>query len=414
MTWQDELQHLDAELAAGRISAEEYRQRRDAALGRAQSEQPGSPSAGFPQQGQPGGGYPGQQPNPFPPAFNWGEAAQQGNQQPPAPDNSTQVVQNPVAGQQPPGQPAAPNDQSDSTQVVNLNQVSPPQQGWPAQGWQAQQPPQPQQQGWPDQPAWGQNWGTAADGGTPWGDSDLPPEHGDTSWMRQGPEVFEGAGKSRKGLIIGLSVGGVVLLGLIAAGVFYFLPGSQPRAQPPASTSTQPPTPTSDPLPEPPPAEPAPPVDPAKVLVPAPEGQPSTFTGPLPPAELRGKKSGLLTGSVREFALGNGMVDGWFNGTIAPQKTSLIAVRMPNQQAAKELTRTYLDSQTGLSTVEELSYQGVEVVSTGRVFRTAYTSHGWTIIVTARAPEGQDQTAKSRFQDVLTQQLAQTPPTVRE
>src|SRR5690606_20482717 len=81
VTWQDELQHLDAELAAGRISAEEYRQRRDALLSQGGGPngpnsggfaQPNTPSGGFAQPGTPSGGF-AQQQDPFPPAFSWGE-----------------------------------------------------------------------------------------------------------------------------------------------------------------------------------------------------------------------------------------------------------------------------------------------------------------------------------------------------
>lgn len=59
MTWQEELRRLDAELAAGRISAEEYRTRRDEARGRH------SPTAG--PRGQ----------QPFPPAFSWADSRPQ-------------------------------------------------------------------------------------------------------------------------------------------------------------------------------------------------------------------------------------------------------------------------------------------------------------------------------------------------
>jgi hypothetical protein len=296
VTWQDELQNLDAELAAGRISAEEYRQRRDAVLGRAQSGQTGPSSGGFPQQsGTPSGGLPQQQPgtpsggfpqqpqqaqqqsSPFPPAFSWGDVAQgtsqqqqQAQQQQPgqqqaqpvqqgAAPEATQVVPNPLAGaapQQPQQQPVQPpkSFDSESTQVVNLN-AQPPQ-------WGAPQP----------QPQWGQQqgWGAAESTGTPWGD-DLPgtPEHGEASWMRQGPEVFETAGKSGKGkLIAGVSIGAVLLVGVIVAGIFYFSSGG--GSTPTETTVAQPPPVQTKELPAPPPANPNPPASSQEVLVPVP------------------------------------------------------------------------------------------------------------------------------------------------
>ncbi|MCI2418608.1 hypothetical protein MOQ72_14300 [Saccharopolyspora sp. K220] len=424
MTWQDELQNLDAELAAGRISAEEYRQRRDAVLGRAQSgqtgpssgefpqqqpgtpsgglpqQQPGTPSGGFPQQqpGTPAGGVP-QQPNPFPPAFSWGDAAQSAAQQPPqpqqggAPEEATQVVPNPFVGGAP--QPPQPSD-SERTQVVNVGQ-------------------QPQ---WGGPPQWGpqQGWGAAESTGTPWGD-DLPgtPEHGDASWMRQGPEVFETAGKSGKGkLIAGLSIGGVLLVGVIVAGLFYFTSGD--TGTPSDSTASAPPSaaPTQQ-LPAPPPANPTPP-DSSKdalVLVPGPA---HPWTGVLDVPSLQGSKGGLLQPKdVLDTAIQGGLIDGWFNGTdgVTP-KSTLLALRMPDQNAAKSVVDAYLDAQQGLSTMDDLSYQGVRVVNTGGTFRTAYVTHNWAVIIDVSGTSDQKQAAQQAFKTLLDQQINHAPPTVRD
>jgi hypothetical protein len=393
VTWQDELQHLDAELAAGRISAEEYRMRRDVALGRAQ---PGTPSGGFPQQ-------PPVQ-DPFPPAFKWGNTAAQGNQQPPGADTSdesTQVVPKPAAGAQPP----APSD-SESTLIVNVNQVGPTA---PPPAWTHQQPP-----------AWGpqQGWGAAGSSGTPWGGSELPPaaEHGDTNWMRQGPEVFESAGKSSKGkLIAGISLG-VALLAGVAVVAFFFItsPGSDSPAQA-DNPPQQPPPPaaTIAKLPDPPAAKPTPPASSQEVLVSAPSGPPHPFNGPLDRPGLEGPRGGLLPQTVRDFALQNGMVDGWFQGTDATTpKTTLLAIRMPDQNAASALAKKYLDGQEGLATENDLSYQGVKVVSAGgATFRTAYVTHSWAVILDVSAQDGQG--AKELFKNVLGRQLGQSPPTVR-
>ncbi|NHD18871.1 MULTISPECIES: hypothetical protein [unclassified Actinopolyspora] len=427
MTWEDELQQLDAELAAGRISAEEYRQRRDTVLGRAhaeQAEQSGSPSGGFPAQQpawpqQPGGADPQsggfgqqQQQNPFPPAFSWQQYGDQGHS-------------GPQGVQQPPQQGSG-----DSTRVVNVNQppAAPQQPGFPQQG----QPPGVPPGGWPnsgqfpqqpggEQAAWGQQWPAADAPGTPWGNSDLPPEHGDSSWMRQGPEVFETAGKSGRGKVAGLTVGGVLLVGVIVAGVFFFLSGggdeSQPQAAgPETSTSEQPPTSTEPPLPEPPAAKPAP-QNADNVLIAAPGGPEHPFNGALKPAALEGAKSGVLPPPVRKFALDNGTSDGWFRGTDPKQNpigTSMIAVRMPDEATAEELTAKYRDQQQTLTVLDDLSYQGVPVYSSGEILRAAYTTHDWMVVVEVRAidkPAGQ---ARSLFEDLLSKQLAKTPPTVRE
>jgi hypothetical protein len=75
--------------------------------------------------------------------------------------------------------------------------------------------------------------------------------------------------------------------------------------------------------------------------------------------------------------------------------------------------KKYLDGQEGLATVDELSYQGVEVVSTGTgTFRTAYVSHNWAVIVDITGQSGQ--AAKDLFKTTLGQQLEESPPTVRK
>ncbi|WP_092604548.1 SHOCT domain-containing protein [Actinopolyspora xinjiangensis] len=422
MTWQDELQQLDAELAAGQISAEEYRQRRDAVLGRVQAEQSGGPSDGFPtQQPDPGpdsggatswprhsgdaaqssgphGGQAGTPQSPFPPAFSWQQYGGDADGQ----SESTQVVRN--SGAQPPAGQGFPQ------QGYQQQPPSPP-GGWPSQG-------QPQHGQAHEQFQWGQYWGTGDSGGTPWGNSDLPPEHGDTSWMRQGPEVFETVGKSSsKGKTVGITVGGVLMVGLVVAAVFYFVSADEPpRATPPPVTSSSTPTSTTPPLPEPPPAKPAP-GNAEEVLIQPPEGPRHPFNGPLGRSALEGPHSGALLGPVREFALNNGIVNGRYAGTNdegVPVRTTLIAIEMPDEATAERLTRKYLEQQEALAVIDELSYRGVEVYSSGDTLRTAYTSHSWTVIVDVQTLDAPDGEARSLFEDVLSQQLAKTPPTVRE
>ncbi|MEU6269081.1 hypothetical protein [Saccharopolyspora shandongensis] len=483
MTWQDELQNLDAELAAGRISAEEYRQRRDAVLGRAQNGQGAPASGGFPQQNPSSGGFPQQQPpqagpqsggfpqqqpqtgpssggfpqqdpqagpqsggfpqqagpssggfpqqqpqqqqsSPFPPAFSWGDAAQSAPQQQQQPQQqggsqseATQVVPNPLAQQQAqqqvqpqqqaqqaqPQQQAQqqqqvpPQSDSESTQVVSLSQQ--PQWG----------PPQPQ---------WGpqQGWGPVETTGTPWGD-DLPgtPEHGDASWMRQGPEVFETASKPGKGkLIAGLSIGGVLLVGLIVAGIFYFTSGGGTTPTEPTAAPPPPPPVQTQELPAPPPAHPNPPASPQEVLVAAP-GPAHPWSGPLDLPSLQGAKAGLLQPkAVLDSAIQRGLIDGWFNGAEGTPKTTLLALQLPDANAAKQVVDQYLGAQQGLSEVDDLSYQGVKVVNAGGVFRTAYVAHNWAIIIDATGPSDQKSAVQQSFKSTLDQQVNHLPPTVRD
>ncbi|SFT70909.1 hypothetical protein SAMN04487904_10693 [Actinopolyspora lacussalsi subsp. righensis] len=415
MTWQDELQQLDAELTAGRISADEYRQRRDAVLGRAQAEQSDSPSGGFPAQqpdpgerhswprhsvdpGQSSGGYggqPGAQQNPFPPAFSWQQYGGDADGQ----SESTQVVRN--TGAQPPG------GQQDHQQ-----QPPSPPHGWPSQGQYQQARPDEQFQ-------WGQySWGAGGGGsGTPWGNSDFAPEHGDQSWLRQGPEVFETlGGPAKKGKTVGLYIGGLLAISVAVAVVFYFLSSEAPpqATSPPEPSSS--PTSTSPPLPEPPAAKAAP-DNTGEVLIPLPEGKPHPFNGPLGRKALSGQHSGALIPPVREFALNNGMVDGRYAGTDAegvPVRTTMIAVKMPDEGAADGLTQRYLTQQEGLKIIDELSYQGVEVYSAGDTLRTAYTSHSWTVILDVQKVNASNSDARELFEKLLTDQLAKTPPTIRE
>ncbi|MGW3467011.1 hypothetical protein ACWDKQ_00735 [Saccharopolyspora sp. NPDC000995] len=444
MTWQDELQNLDAELAAGRISAEEYRQRRDAVLARAQNGQNGPSSGGFPQQqpqantpsgefpqqqphagsppggfpqqqpqvgpsssgfpqqqpqaGPPSGGFPQQQapqqPNPFPAAFSWGDAAsqttpqQQPQQQGRAAEEATRVVLNPLVQQQ----QAQPPSDSDSTQVVNLRQ-------------------QPQW-GQVQQPQWGpqQGWGAVESTGTPWGD-DLPgtPDRGDASWMRQGPEVFESASKSGKGkLIAGLSIGGVLLVGVIVAGILYFTSSSNTPTEP---TAAPPPPPVqTQELPAPPPPRANPPASSQETLVTV-SGPAHPWSGALDLPSLKGAKGGLLQPkSVLDSAIQGGLVDGWFNGTEGTTpKTTLLALQMPNSDAAKGVVDKYLAAQQGLSEMDKLSFQGVKVVNTGGTFRTAYVAHNWAIIIDVSGSSDQ-----KAFKAVLDKQVNHLPPTVRD
>lgn len=214
MTWQEELQKLDLELASGVISADDYRRRRDEVLA-------GSTSAPAPSSPQ-------QQQGPFAPPFRW-QAAPPQQQQPPNAD-ATQVV----------GTGQAPSP--DATQVVT------PQQGGDADRTQFVRPvsgPTPQQQphgGWQSGPVGAPPpWATGDGGFGPMGE----PSPG---WIAQGPEAFDDAGESRKGRVFAI-IGVVLVLALIGGGIWWFASrpsggaGGESTAQTTAQTTTTKPKP---------------------------------------------------------------------------------------------------------------------------------------------------------------------------
>ncbi|MFB9690361.1 hypothetical protein [Amycolatopsis plumensis] len=250
MSWQEELRRLDEELAAGQISADDYRVRRDGVLsaavnadsqaapatgGSAESTQiiaPVNPpqSAPTPAQ-QPGGASAADQTQIVNSSFGGGERTQAVGQ-----------------GGAPQGwAPGAQPGDAERTQVVP---GVPPQavaggyrpQGQGSGGFPAQQtpqyhPPQGQQQ---------MPWNAPSqDTSTPWGASEFP---ADTNWVAQGPEPsFETtpAKGGKKVLAIVLAV--VVLAGLGVGGYFLFSGNSDDKNPPVAQSSSAPPSPTQKP-----------------------------------------------------------------------------------------------------------------------------------------------------------------------
>lgn len=194
MNWQEELSRLDAVLASGRITAEEYRRRRDEILSGSAG---GSPA-------QPAGQVPAS--NSFPPPFKWQKDQQPvppGQQEP---QDRTQVVPNATA------QPAQPGD-SDRTQVVSAGNAS-------SERTQFVRPVMEPQGGWQAVPP--QNQYAASSAPPPWttGDSDQvsPPQWNGGGFHTHGPEVFDDkpAGKGKLFAILG------VVLVLVVGGVLWF------------------------------------------------------------------------------------------------------------------------------------------------------------------------------------------------
>ncbi|WP_116205340.1 hypothetical protein [Amycolatopsis circi] len=209
MSWQEELRRLDEELASGRLSADDYRIRRDQVLSSAvgQQDQPAPPP---PSQSadstqviapvSPPSGVPQQQP--------------QAPQQPPADAGAerTQVVQS-WQTQQPPADPGP-----ERTQVVQPQQHQPQAHYSPPGGFPQGTASPPG--GFPQQP-----WNAAdSDQTPPWGGGDLPPlgpSGGDSEWVRQGPEYFSDKPKKSNGKKIGAIVGAVIVLAGIAFGAYW-------------------------------------------------------------------------------------------------------------------------------------------------------------------------------------------------
>ncbi len=200
MSWQDELRALDEELAAGRISADDYRSRRDRIMATAvsaSSDQPQPPVAS-------------ESTTVMPPV----------NPNAPVPDqqdaDKTQTVdvdRTQAVG----GWRATPPDDPNRTQVVP---------GVPPQSYAGGRGPRPAPGYDQNQPAW-QNEEPLPPS---WAGQEFPPLHtasGTTpEWTMQGPEVFESDKKSGKGKVIGIIAIVVVLLGIATGAYFLFKPDS--------------------------------------------------------------------------------------------------------------------------------------------------------------------------------------------
>jgi len=229
VSWQEELRRLDEDLASGRLSADEYRTRRDQVLSSAvgQLPQPQQPAAGSKADetqviapvSQPSG-TPQQQP-----ADNSAERTQVVSwqtQQSAADPGRTEFVQPPSQAQQPYSPPGGTPQQGPAS---------------PAGGF-------PQQH----QPAWNS---AAADPSPPWGGPDLPPlsPGGDPDWIRQGPEFFSDKPRRSKGAKIGAIAAAVVVLGGIAFGAYMLWGTDSGGGTANQTTAQQPSTQASTPKP---------------------------------------------------------------------------------------------------------------------------------------------------------------------
>jgi hypothetical protein len=251
LSWQEQLRQLDEELAAGQISADDYRLRRDSVLSAAvnadpQAGQTGSSEAESTHIIAPVTPPPGQpQQSPATPS---GDQTQIVNTSFGDAERTQAVSQGPAP------QGWAPAGDADRTQVVpgvppqatagGFHQGGQGSGGFPAQQPTPQYAPPPHMSGPNQQMPWA---APAQNTSTPWGGSDFP---ADTSWVGQGPEPsFEASpskGSGKKIIAIVLAV--VVLAGLGVGGYFLFSGGGSDDKNPPvAQSSTAPPPPTQKP-----------------------------------------------------------------------------------------------------------------------------------------------------------------------
>ncbi|ASR33714.1 hypothetical protein BAY61_00490 [Prauserella marina] len=288
MSWQEELRKLDEELASGRLSADDYRVRRDQVLSSAVAHGEDPNAAAETQQQQVSQPQETPQPEQQTPDDEGQSAdstqviapldpsAERTQTVPPWQAQHAQQAQQmqqphqaPYAQQQPPMPQAGGYQQGPASPAGGFQQPGPaspaggfqqpgpasPAGGFQQQGYPQQQqqfPPQHQQ---PPQQPWN---GGQPDQAPPWGGGDFPPlgPPGGPDWgASQGPEGFEdGQRKSGKGKIFAI-IGAVVVLAGIAVGA-YLLWGTgddnaDPR-NPPSSQQQNPPAssqPVEDPLP---------------------------------------------------------------------------------------------------------------------------------------------------------------------
>jgi hypothetical protein len=391
MSWQEDLQQLDRALAAGQISADDYRLRRDEVLAIAAQALPGA----APQQQQP------QQPQgPFPPPFRWGQPDPTEATQVVGPSDSerTQVVR-PVTPQPATPQPSpdsertqfvrpAQPDDGERTQVV---QTGTPSGGFPAQIF-PQQPPTP--------PAWQDN-----NSAPPWGSADG--SDGGNVWANvQGPEVFTENDRGGKGKVIALVV--VVLLVVGAGAGWYFLWGPG-KGESTAGGSTSTSQETSSTKPSPPPVRKTP--DGPFVEV---EGKASQFktldmadalVAKVPTfdeAQLL-QQSGVT--SVR-FAVSQDDGTKLSQGIWAFKSTNPTATLAAIEQLYQAAQFTLLPTSPKGVPIRHLPITATNTTST---YRAHYISTDFVVRVEAYAPD--EAAAKLAFDTLLQRQLAKFPAT---
>ncbi|MGQ0718672.1 MAG: hypothetical protein ACT4NP_15455 [Pseudonocardiales bacterium] len=385
MTRPNELQQLDEDLAAGRLSPEDHRRRRDELVRGA---------AGGPQEASAP-----QEASPFPPAFRWETSP---------PEATTQVMQAVPANPANPPNPsyqASPSYQQNPGQVRGLFQ---PIDSQPVDNPPIGKPPADN---------------SADNSAPPWANSDLPPiADQQNAWMRQGPEVFEtSALQNRSKQIIGIAVLAVLVVGLVGASVAYVLSAgpqqdqassAQPAASQPAPSE---PTTAVRQLPAPP-APKAEPVDAPQALI-EPPGEARDGGGLLDLPRL--ESSDLLPRPILNALRAGAMTDGVLKTTTDDGNTiGMFAFTLADEQAATDVVNTIITVQRdgGLKVDESRAQQGLTVLGSAPgtrsiVYRGVYVLYDRAIFLEVF---GSDYDAVlSTFDSIVTQQLIYAPPTVR-
>jgi hypothetical protein len=403
VTWQEELRRLDEELAAGNLTADEYRARRDRVLSMAVS-------TGDQAQAQPA-------------------------QQVPSTADDTQIIA-PVT---PAGQPQQPASSAEATQVVSAADAGGGERTQVVPQWQQQQPnspsggfPQPMQQQPPPyaqhspaggfaQPMQQQSpWGAAQqDVSPPWGGSEFPPltPSNNADWISQGPESFQTQPSSGKGKKIAFAVVAVLVVAGLGFGVWALFIKDNGGTTPPVAQSSSPqppPAPTVKPLPEPPAAKPEP-ADNSSALV-TPAGTTRAGGGEFDMDKLQSAK--YLPTTVIEKCKQSGMTEGLLKTTKDGDVTlGLFALELPNPQAAAAVAAEYgnAEQEGGLTVNRNLSLHGVQVFSAAdssqQVYRAVYVLYSRVIVIDSFGPT--KEATLSSFKTLLTAQVQKAPPTER-
>jgi hypothetical protein len=389
VTRPNELQQLDADLAAGRLSAEDHRRRRDELVHDAA----------------------GEAASPFPPAFRWETSP---------PEAKTQVM------------PAVPRD-TGSGDLAGTTQTARPDD---IQGAQRATfaPRNPSYQAVPSyqegsgqvrglfQPVDSSPTSNAENFAPPWANSDLVPAEEEpiaeprSAWTRQGPEAFgTSVLQSRSKQLIGIAVLAVLVAGLVGAGVGYFLSsGTQEQPGIAQLTPSQPTTAARE-LPAPPAPKPAP-VDTTQALI-EPPGEARDGGGLLDLPRL--ESTALLPASIVNALRAGAMTDGVLKTTTDGGNTiGMFAFTVADEQAATDVVNTIATVQRdgGLKVDDSRAQQGLAVLgsapgSRSIVYRGVYVLYDRAIFFEVFGPDYD--AVLSTFDSVVNQQLTYAPPTVR-
>jgi len=392
VSWQDELRRLDEELAAGRISADDYRSRRDQILSTAVS--PGAePPAGASES------------TTMMPPVQPAQPAQQGQQG--ADADKTQIVSGRDVDadrtQSVGGWRATPPDDPNRTQVVpgvppqtqagaRPLRPAPPAHSSPPGGF-----PQPHQA--QNQPPWQHEEELAP----PWAGQEFPPlaSASTPDWVRQGPEVFESEKKASPAKVFGIIAIVVVLLGVAAGAYFLFRPDEGSTTADPTDENDAPPVSESVPPSE---EEPQGPI----VELPGDEQNMSkveTFADVekidyLAPQEIQAYQKGGAEASAFAVSLDSGV------------QIIVLYTTMESEQAAIKARDALAALQLNFGLKKLQVSEGVlasrnEAADNGPLTRAHFASGTDLIRIQTQGEDGA--AANQLFEDVLADQLEQSP-----